>query len=139
MFRFHIRDLAWLTLVVALSIVVVRDRWSASASSLALDGYCPVTLIEARQWQRGDSRWETTLEGQTYFFASGSKRQLFLAAPEKYAPVCNGNDAVRLVDEKRTSAGLRRHGLTYDAHIYLFDSEESLSRFAANPAKYLQH
>jgi YHS domain-containing protein len=45
---------------------------------------------------------------------------------------------VRLTDEKRESPGYRSYGLTYNARIYLFDSEESLHKFAANPAAYVQ-
>jgi|GEM_PF-6019692 YHS domain. len=138
MFRFTIRDVLWLTVVIALSTVIVHDRWAASVAPLVLDGYCPVTLVRDRQWRRGDPQCQTLYQGRKYLFASKTEQELFQAAPTRFVPVYGGNDPVRHTDEKRESPGYRSYGLTFNARIYLFDSEESLHKFAANPAPYVQ-
>jgi len=138
MFRFTIRDVLWLTVVIGLSTVIIRDRWVSAQTPLALDGYCPVTLVHSRHWQAGDPKCQTIHEGRRYLFASKTELEIFLAAPNRFVPVCGGNDAVRLTDEKRTSPGYRNYGLTYNGRIYLFDSDETLQRFGANPTLYVQ-
>lgn len=138
MWRFGIRDLLWLTVVVGLATVVVRDRWQDYTTPVMLDGYCPVTLVRDRAWQRGDVAWQTIYDGKKYLFASQADLQLFQGTPSRFAPVNSGNDPVRLADEKRKSPGFRSNGVMYHSRIYLFDSEETLKAFSDNPAKYAQ-
>ena len=115
--------------------ILARDR-ANEASPLALDGYCPVTMVHSYEWQLGSPKLDAVYEGRMYLFAGQRERQLFLSQPQRYAPVEAGCDVVRLVDEKRSSIGFREHGMTYNDRVYLFDSEESLETFRANPAKY---
>jgi hypothetical protein len=71
-----------------------------------------------------------------FLFAGPDERAVFLVAPERYTPICAGNDVVRLKDEQRTSEGQREHGLTYVGRIWLFDSEDTLNKFWANRDRY---
>jgi len=136
--QFSIRDVLWLMVVVGLVVVIARDRWLVRNAPLALDGFCPVTLVHAQQWQSGDPKCQTIHEGQRYLFASTDEKELFLSDPRRYVPVCAGNDAVRLADDNRSSLGERRYGLLYKERIYLFDSEVTIRKFEANPTKYAQ-
>ncbi|HEX5106123.1 MAG TPA: hypothetical protein VFV87_20025 [Pirellulaceae bacterium] len=138
MFRFTIRELLLAAALVAVCCGWAGDRWlhRPQRYPLGLDGYCPVTLVETSRWKAGNPRLAAVHEGQRYLLAGPEELQLFEQSPERYAPVSGGADLVRLVDEQKRTAGRREHGLFTPDGIYLFDSEETLERFSANPKKY---
>jgi YHS domain-containing protein len=109
---------------------------SEAAAPLALKGHCPVTLCRQQRWQKGDPRWGAVHRGRTYLFAGPDEQRRFLADPDLYSPVLSGIDPVRLAETGDIVEGRRQHGVVYYEQIYLFDSEESLSKFWANPERY---
>jgi len=118
---------------------------ASQAPPVALDGFCPVTLVEVvaldptdrRAWKKGDPRFGAIHEGRTYLFASAEQQQKFLARPEAYAPVLGGYDPVQLVDHGVWVEGKRAYGLiTPEQKIYLFSDENSLARFHQFPERY---
>ncbi len=105
---------------------------------LALDGFCPVLLVEKHQWTPGDRQWGATHRGRTYLFAGPEEQRRFLADPDRYAPAASGNDLVVAVEEGREVAGLREHGVFFgNNRVYLFASEASLEKFSRNPHQYV--
>jgi YHS domain-containing protein len=109
---------------------------SANMAPLALDGYCPVELVENKAWKVGDRRWGATHQGRTYLFTGPEQQRRFLDAPERYCPVNAGNDVVLALDEGQAVPGRREHGVFYGSRIYLFASEDSLEAFSRQPARY---
>jgi YHS domain-containing protein len=109
---------------------------NGSTSSLALDGYCPITLVEKQQWVKGDTRWGATHRGRTYLFAGSEEQQRFLADPDRYAPMISGNDVVQALEKGKAVPGMREHGVSYNGHIFLFADEASLQKFTTNPTYY---
>ncbi len=110
-----------------------------SASRLApvgLDGCCPVTLVEQKRWARGDTQWGAVHRGRTYLFASSEAQHRFLANPDAYSPVIEGNDPVLALDNRQLVPGSRALGVFYEKRVYLFSSEETLRRFEQNPKRY---
>ena len=66
---------------------------------------------------------------------------MFLADPDRYAPVISGNDVVVAADKGQNVPGNREHGVFFGYQasgyrIYLFSSEESLKKFTSNPHPY---
>ncbi len=102
----------------------------------ALDGFCCVTLVERRKWTKGDVRFGAVHRGKVYKFASQEAQQRFLANPDAFSPVIQGNDPVLALDARQIIPGSREHGLFYQGRIYLFSSEDSLKRFQASPNRY---
>jgi len=102
----------------------------------ALDGFCPVQLLEKDRWQPGQRAWGAIHRGRTYLFAGPDEQRRFLADPDRYAPVSSGNDVVLLLDQGRMVSGDRNHGLRFDGHVYLFADEATLARFQNNPQFY---
>ena len=47
---------------------------------VALDGYCPVTLVEDNRWVRADPQWGARHRRRTYLFSSPEQQQKFHAA-----------------------------------------------------------
>lgn len=103
---------------------------------LGLEGYCPVELVQAQTWSRGDVRHGAIHRGRTYLFASQEHQQAFLADPDRYAPALSGDDPVQVVDAGRAVTGSREYGGFYEGRLYLFSSEDTLARFDAAPERY---
>jgi YHS domain-containing protein len=57
---------------------------------VALKGYDPVAYFEQKQAVQGAPAFKATWNGVTYFFASAAHRDVFNAAPERYAPQYGG-------------------------------------------------
>jgi protein disulfide-isomerase len=103
---------------------------------LGLDGFCPVTLNDKKDWVRGDKRWGAIHRGRTYLFASREAFTRFWEHPDQYSPVLAGLDPVMAIDQGQSMSGHRRHGVFYGGRVYLFASETSLQHFSKNPARY---
>lgn len=112
-------------------------RSDAEKRSYVLDGFCPVTLIEKRQWTLGNVKYRETRGTQVFLFAGSGEQKQFQNDPERYLPAFSGNDVVLAKENGETARGKREHGITYKDRIYLFATEESLQRFSQNPGLYI--
>ncbi len=108
----------------------------AGSSPLAFEGYCPVTLKQARKWVMGDSKFGAVHRGRTYLFTGAQQRQQFLANPDAFSPVFSGMDAVKMLEENQMVEGSRKYGYEYRGAFYLFGSKETMQRFASQPDNY---
>lgn len=119
-----------------LTIPPPRITVSPARANFALDGFCPVSLIEQYRWVPGEVSIGASHDGATFLFADAACRSKFLAAPQKYAPQAGGCDVVALLDHSQRVRGHRRHGISHDGRIYLFASEENLEIFCQSPGLY---
>ena len=108
----------------------------ANEPKFAMDGYCPVTLLEEWKWQKGDPRWGANHQGQIYLFSSQAEQQKFLANPNQYSPVMSGIDPVAYLSKGQVIKGDRRFGMTFRGSVYLFSSEENLQAFYNDSQRY---
>jgi YHS domain-containing protein len=104
---------------------------------LMLEGFCPVTLADENRWTPGNPEFSQVHRGRQYRFASDAKYRLFVENPDKYAPVLDGHDVVVALRESRKVPGVRRHGMWYRGHIFLFAGEDTLATFIQSPDLYL--
>jgi YHS domain-containing protein/thioredoxin-related protein len=104
----------------------------------AMDGFCPVTLLEQERWVKGDPRWGAVHRGCVYLFLSQQHQQRFLSDPDRYSPVLSGFDPARYIDRGDLVAGQRAHGMWFRGKTYLFADEQSLDRFSRAPEFYAQ-
>ncbi len=104
---------------------------------LALDGYCPVELMEKQLWTQGDPRWAAERDGVLYYFAEESHMQRFIEEPGRFIPVHGGKDPVVLKREKRPVAGQTDYCAIYKDRLYMFSSRDSLAAFRQNPKEYI--
>jgi YHS domain-containing protein len=105
---------------------------------LALDGFCPVQLVERATWTPGNKAWGARHRGRIYLFAGPEEQRRFLADPDRFAPVNSGNDLVLTVEKNRAVPGTREHGVYFGGRVYLFADETSLQKFGSNPNFYAQ-
>lgn len=107
------------------------------APRVALDGFCPVTILEAKRWQRGNVRFGAVHRNRTYLFANDEAQKKFLSDPDRYAPFLYGCDPVIFAETNQLIDGNHNIGIitTRDKMIF-FTSEESLQRFKRAPRAY---
>ena len=109
----------------------------AGPPTLAMDGYCCVSLVEQEKWVKGDPQFGAVHRGRTYLFADSESQRRFLAAFDKYAPALSGYDCVKYAETGALVDGRRAHGVFYRGQIFLFADEEALQRFWTSPIQFL--
>jgi len=108
--------------------------------TLAMDGYCAVTLLEKNEWAEGNPKFGVIHLGQLYLFVDGDAMQRFLGNPEPFTPVLNGIDVVRFFEEKRIVQGKRDFGVRDPDHnrMFFFADEAALIHFEDQHARYTE-
>lgn len=67
--------------------------WNVDADGVAIDGRDVVAYFEDGEAVVGSALYEAEHQGVRYRFVSAAHRRTFVAAPERYLPVCGGWDA----------------------------------------------
>lgn len=107
-----------------------------NASSVGLQGYCPVCVIEMKKWVKGDARFAAQYDGKTYLFPGEEQKQMFVNAPVKYTPVLGGDCVVAFVEMGKRVPGSLQFAALHEDHLYLFSNEKAKGMFQANKEKY---
>ena len=101
-----------------------------------LESMCVVQLVENEQWVAGDRRWGAFHRGRLHLFSGEQQQRRFMSNPDFYSPVLSGDDPVLAYETHQLVPGKRQHGVFYNHRIYLFSSEDTLTRFYRNPTQY---
>ena len=109
-----------------------------SAGEVGLDGYCPVCIVEMKQWEKGDPRCSTVYDGKTYHFPGAKQKAMFDADPEKYAPAAGGDCVVCQAEMGAKMPGKVEFAALQAGRLFLFPSQKEKDTFLANPARYAQ-
>ncbi len=130
-----------LALAVASTSLVPRATFAdhhrhAKVERTGLDGYCPVCIIDAKKWVKGNARHHATYDGVTYYFPSDVEKKKFEASPEQYTPALGGDCTVCYAMLGKRVPGSVRHAVRYQNRLFLFPGEKKKKAFRANPAKY---
>lgn len=104
--------------------------------SAALEGYCPVCLVNMQKWVVGRPEFLQDYDGHQYLFPGAKQRDMFRADPAKYAPVLGGNDVVEFSHSGRRLPGNVRLGATYEGRHYFFASDANKQAFSASPTQF---
>lgn len=111
--------------------------------SIAMEGYCPVTLTEylanptGQGWRLGDQQYSVRHRGRIYRMASEEQRQKFLAAPDHFSPVLSGFDLVAFLESGRLVEGRREFGRAVEGKVFLFADRYTQEKFDRMCARYL--
>lgn len=109
---------------------------SSGAVHPALDGFCPVALVDGHRLRRGSSGVTARQEGLLFWFEDESARETFRRWPARYRPVNGGECPVARVESGEPRPGSPRWGVLYAGHLYLCAGKFDRARFLANPARY---
>ena len=103
---------------------------------VGLEGFCPVTLRDARTQIQGSEQYKSHWQGTVYRLASADAKKRFDAHPEFYAPAKGGIDVIKAVTLGQKVQGSIEHAAWYRRQLYLFQDESTQKLFTSNPAKY---
>lgn len=109
---------------------------SAADAPLAMEGYCPVCLQEMKKWVKGNPAYSAVYDGRKYLFPSDKQRQMFLANPQRYVPVLNGDCVVCFAKMHERVPGNIRYGAFHGGRVYFFASQEQKQMFMSDPGAY---
>jgi len=138
------RLLASLTFAVATLFAVGSFAGTASAkdeiytdwAGHAIKGYDPVAYFTEGKPVEGKSEFETEWKGATWRFASASNRDLFVSAPDKYAPQYGGYCAYAVA--QGTTAKIEPDAWKIvDGKLYLNFDQRIKERWEANQADFI--
>lgn len=114
----------------------VSPRPAQQQAPLALEGYCPVSIVAMKKWVKGDPAYQMAYDGRSYLFADEQGRRMFQADPAKYVPALGGDCAVALVKMDRRIPGNIRYASYHDGRLFLFSNADARKMFQAEPAAY---
>ncbi len=103
---------------------------------LALEGYSPVSIKDARKWVKGNSEHRAAYDGRAYHFTSPVEREKFVENPGKYVPVLRGDCVVSLVKMGKRAPGHVRHRAFHQGRLFLFANEQAKKMFVADPGTF---
>ena len=124
-----------LVLVAAGSLAQALAQETASPR-IALDGYCPVCIVDAKKWEKGSPDHKAVYDGLTYHFPNDTIKQKFVANPAKYVPALGGDCIVCYVKLGKRVPGTTAHVARYDNRIFLFPGEKQQKAFLADSAAF---
>ena len=104
---------------------------------IALEGFCPVSIVDAQKWARGKAIQEVKYDGKTYRLAGTNEKATFESNAEKYAPVLRGDCVVCYLEKGERVGGSLRSAATHQGRLYLFASPEDKQKFLNDPAAYV--
>lgn len=121
-------------------VATTEEAPAEQPRTLAMDGYCAVTLLEKNEWIEGNPKFGVIHLGHLYLFVDGDAMQRFLADPEPFTPVLNGIDVVRFFEEKRIVQGKRDFGVRDpdNNRMFFFADEAALIHFENQHARYTE-
>jgi len=122
------------------SDVAVAPETESVPQTLAMDGYCAVSLLENNQWVEGNPKFGVIHLGHLYLFVDQPAMERFLGDPEPFTPVLNGIDVVRFFEEKRIVQGKRDFGVRDPDHnrMFFFADEAALIHFENQHSRYTE-
>lgn len=102
----------------------------------AMDGYCPVCIMEMGKWEMGSPEHEAVYDGQSYRFPTAGVMTKFQANPAKYVPALGGDCTVCLAKGGKRMPGSLKHAAIYQGRMYLFPSEREKQMFRQTPQEF---
>lgn len=108
----------------------------AMEAKLGLDGYCPVCIIDAKKWEKGDPNISSTFDGVSYLFPNQVIKAKFDANPQNYVPALNGDCIVCYEKHGKRIAGNIQHAALSNGRLYLFPGDREKQMFIENSSAY---
>ncbi|MEM6655663.1 MAG: hypothetical protein AAF596_07670, partial [Planctomycetota bacterium] len=107
-----------------------------TTAPVALRGFCPVCLVELKQWVRGNPEFASVVDGKAYYFPDAATKAKFDATPATYVPALGGDDVVTYARTGRRAPASLAYGVLHDGRPYFFASDANKRQFEASPAAF---
>lgn len=116
----------------------MSKRPMSKKMSVGLEGYCPVCIVAARKWEKGNPNISSTFDGVTYYFPNSTLKNKFDKSPAEFVPALRGDCIVCYAKHGKRVAGNIRHAALHKERLYLFPSEREKSAFLQDADAYLE-
>ncbi len=125
------RVMTWgLGLAVA---VAMASGALAAAKEPAIGGYCPVAYVKMGKAVKGDARWSSEHDGQTFLFSAPQAKEIYDKAPDQYRVAYHGYCATGVAMGKKVASNPEIFSV-HKGVTYLFSSAEAKAMFDKDPA-----
>jgi YHS domain-containing protein len=114
----------------------VADEQARSEVPVALEGHCPVCIVKAGKWVKGNPDIRAVYDGRTYLFPEEKARTAFLKNPHEFVPVLGGDCAVCYAKAGKRMPVSIDHSVIHDGRLFVFPSEKEKQAFEADTRAY---
>jgi len=129
-----------IALLLLAGLLVARAQAEEGSASnkpaLALNGLCPVALVDMNKEVKGDANIGLIYKGYEYHLSDERAKKMFVADPDKYT-IQLGGVCVSCVAIGALVKGDPGMFSVYNKKIYIFSNAMTKQLFEKNPAKYL--
>lgn len=108
----------------------------AANAPLGLDGFCPVSIVDMKQWVKGDPNFAVLMDGKKYLFPGEEQKQKFLKDTTKYTPALGGDCIVCFAKNGSRVPGELSIATLHEGRLFLFPNEEEKAVFMKDPSKF---
>ena len=110
---------------------------AAEEKRLALKGYDPVSYFTEGRPEQGSAEYQASFDDATYWFKNAEHRALFVADPDRYAPLFRGYCTVTLSHGAKLEADPEAWAIA-DGKLYVFGSKQAIPVFQAQTASVIE-
>lgn len=132
----------WLTLFVMLFLLQGCSTMNTVSegvdSKLMLRGHDPVTYFTASKPTLGNPEFKAEHEGVTYRFVSAANRDMFLKAPDKYAPQYGGFCANGATYAMKWGGEAENYEV-YNDRLFIFGGQKSHDFWTLDKARNVEY
>lgn len=114
------------------------EHVSPPSESPALDGYCPVALVEMNMLEAGSPQSQSSYESVVYQMTNERSETMFQRNPTRYVPPFGRTDVVHFERRSERVDGSVELFFRHEEQIWFFTSEENRATFEANPAHFVE-
>ena len=107
-----------------------------SQVEIGLEGFCPVCIIEMKEWVKGNPQHAVVADGKRYLFPSNKEKEMFNKDLVKYLPVMGGECVVCRTEMSESNPGSVQFASIHKNRLYLFPADQPRKMFQENPEKY---
>lgn len=105
----------------------------AAEKQPAIGGYCPVAYVKMGKAVKGDARWQSAQDGQTFYFSAQPAKEMFDKAPDQYRVAYHGYCATGVAMGKKIASSPEAFSV-HDGVTYLFSNAQAKEMFDKDPA-----
>ncbi len=124
------RVMTW-GLGLALALFVAAGVGAADKEP-AIGGYCPVAYVKMGKAVKGDARWSSERDGQTFLFSAAQAKEMFDKSPDQYRVAYHGYCATGVAMGKKIASNPETFSVQKGV-TYLFSSAEAKAMFDKDP------
>ena len=131
-----VKRMSFSIILIASLLVILADAKQLAAQTKAMQGFCPVTILDTGEWKKGQTELKSTYDNRTYYFVDSESKEKFDQNPPKYVPALGGDCTICLVNVGKRIAGNVFHSVKHKGRLFLFPQDRTKKAFKENPEKF---